>query len=203
MAEGTIKRVVTPVFRVSFPSVFSASSYDPGDGSGPSKPKFSLVALWTPSKFTDEEKKLWVAMKKLIEEASLDGFKMKVEDFTDKMVKPLHKGEEKHDLDGYGPGVIFATLSSHQKPGLIGRDRQPILDQEEFYAGCYARATITAYWYPKDGSKKKKKGVGLGLQNVQKVKDGEAFSGRVAAEEDFEDDLGAAEGGAEDEDFMS
>ena len=39
-------KLLTPVFRVSFPSVFEASSYEGG------APKFSVCAVWEPAKFT-------------------------------------------------------------------------------------------------------------------------------------------------------
>lgn len=78
---------------------------------------------------------------------------------------------------------MFATASSKQRPGLVDRNKQPILTEEEFYPGCWARATVTAYSYDNVG-----KGVAFGLHNIQKLGDDENFTGRVAAEEDFGDD---------------
>ena len=43
-------------------------------------------------------------------------------------------------------------------------------------------APHTAYGYDKAGNK----GVAFGLQNLQKLGDGERFSGRTAAEDDFD-----------------
>jgi hypothetical protein len=68
------------------------------------------------------------------------------------------------------------------QPGLVDQNLQRIISTDDFYSGCYARATITAYGYDKAGNK----GVAFGLQNVQKLADGERFSGRTAAEDDFE-----------------
>lgn len=177
------KTVVTPVFRVSFPSVFEKSQF--GDG----KPKYGLAAVWEPEKFTDADKKLWAAMGALADEASMSLFKKPVKQLADNFKKPVRDGVEKEHLDGYGAGKKFANMTSHQKPGLVDRNKQPIIDQEQFYAGCYARALVTAYAYDNKG-----KGVAFGLMNIQKVSDGEAFSGRVAAEDSFDDDLGPVEG---------
>jgi hypothetical protein len=75
----------------------------------------------------------------------------------------------------------------------IGPDRK-----DEFYAGCFARATIRAFAYDKNGNK----GVSFALQNVQKLKNGEPFGSKRKAEDDFEAVAGAAvEGGASATDF--
>lgn len=169
------KRVITPVFRVSFPSVFEAKSFDGG------APKFSVSAVWDPAKFTAKEKALWDQMMGLADEASLERFKKKMNDLPGNFKKAIRDGAEKADLAGYGDGTFFANLSSKMKPGVIDRDQSPITNPDEFYPGCYARATITAYSYDNKG-----KGVAFGLQNLQKVADGERLDSRTDAAEDFE-----------------
>ena len=52
----------------------------------------------------------------------------------------------------------------------------------DVYGGMYARAKINAYFWEYMG----KMGVSLGLQHVQKLRDGETFSGRGKAENDFD-----------------
>lgn len=171
-------KVVTPPFRVSFPSVFEASSYQGGD------PKYSVVMLFYPPKFTGADKKAWASMQAIADAASKDKFKKLIKDLPANFKKPIRSGEEKAHLEGYNvPGCMFATASSKQRPGLVDRNKQPILTEEEFYPGCWARATITAYPYDNVG-----KGVAFGLHNLQKLGDDENFTGRVAAEEDFGDD---------------
>jgi hypothetical protein len=59
---------------------------------------------------------------------------------------------------------------------------QPIMEEGEFYAGCYARATISPYAYDKAGNR----GVAFGLRNIQKIADGEPFSGKSKPENDFD-----------------
>ena len=179
-------KCVTPPFRVSFPSVFEASSYKGGD------PKYSLVMLFYPEKFTDADKKAWKAMNAIADAASKDKFKKLVKDLPGNFKRPLRDGAEKAHLDGYGEGMMFGTASSKQRPGLVDRNKQPILTEEEFYPGCWARATITAYPYDNVG-----KGVAFGLHNVQKLGDDENFTGRVAAEDDFGDDADEVWAGAD------
>jgi hypothetical protein len=182
------KKVVTPPFRVSFPSVFTKSEF--GEG----KPKYSVVALFYPGKMNDKEKAQFKAMQGLLDEACRGKFGKPLVEMAKNpnFKRGLRKGEEKADLDGYGEGCVFATLSTLNRPGLIDKEKQPILSEEDFYAGCWARATVTAYGYDN-----KSKGVAIGLQNLQKLGEGDPFSSRVAAEEDFGDDADEVWGGSE------
>jgi hypothetical protein len=169
-------RLQTPVFRVSFPNLFTPRTY------GDNEPKYSVSAI-VDKKLTGRDRELMVALKKAVEKCAIDKFG---EAAFQKMRKlgqfkwPFRDGEEK-DLDGYGPGKIFFTLSSKMAPGVIGRNKEP-LKEEDVYAGCYARATVSPYEFDN-----KSKGVALGLNNLQKVGEGEAFSQRIAAEEDFDE----------------
>lgn len=177
------EKVKTPVFRVSFPNVFEASSYNGGEA------KFGLTMCFDNA--TDRGE-----MERILKEAAHEKWGAKL---PAGLRNAFRKGEEKGELQGYGPGITFAAATSKQKPGVVDANVQPILDRSEFYAGCYARATVTAYAYDKNGNK----GVAFGLHNVQKVKDGERFDGRSNAEDDFDavDVVGqAAEG---DSDFLN
>jgi hypothetical protein len=56
------------------------------------------------------------------------------------------------------------------------------LNERDFYAGCFARAEIIAYAYDQAGNK----GIGLSLQNVQKLRDGDRLGGRKDAADVFD-----------------
>jgi hypothetical protein len=56
-----------------------------------------------------------------------------------------------------------------------------IIDPSEFYSGCFGRASITFYAYNAQGSK----GIACGLNNLQKLEDGEALGGATSAAADF------------------
>ena len=194
---ATVERVKcwTPPFRVSFPSVFEASSFEG------SKPKYSVVGLWYPKKFDDKQKALWRAIHVELDKATKEKFKKAYKDLPPNFKKAIRDGEEKSHLEGYGAGCMFGTMSSLQRPGVIDRNKDIITDSSVLYPGCWARATVTVYAYDNKG-----KGVALGLHNIQKLGEGENFSGRAAADEDFGDDASEVwddpeAGGDADEDF--
>jgi hypothetical protein len=118
------------------------------------------------------------------DEVSLERHKKKMSDLPGNFKRAIRDGAEKEDLEGYGPGKVFANISSKMRPGLIDRDGTPITNADDFYPGCFARATVTAYAYDMNGGK----GVALGLQNLQKVRDGERLDSRTDAAADFEND---------------
>ena len=68
--------------------------------------------------------------------------------------------------------------------------RQPILEHSEVYSGVYGRASINLYAFNSNGNK----GIACGLNNLQKISDGEPLGGKTRAEDDFAD---------EDEAFLS
>lgn len=197
-------RLITPPFRVSFPSVFEKSSYNGGN------PRFSLTALFFPTQFNDADKAKWKAIAAALDAVSLDGFKKPMKDLDRGLYKtPFHKGDEK-EYEGYGdPTMRYCTLAnSKRRPQIIDiRTGNPISSEnaEEFYAGCWARASVNPYWFNNIG-----KGVALGLGNLQKLKDDQSFEGFTSADDDFgaegddrfggEDEAGG-DAGAPDDDF--
>ena len=74
---------------------------------------------------------------------------------------------------------------------LVDADCQPILDTSELYSGIYGRASINFYAFNSNGNK----GIACGLNNLQKLRDGEPLGGKSRAEDDFADD--------DDDDFLS
>ena len=68
------------------------------------------------------------------------------------------------------------------KPGIVDRQLNEIIDSTEVYSGCYARASINFFPYNQAGNK----GIACGLNNIQKLEDGEYLGGRSRPEDDFE-----------------
>ena len=58
---------------------------------------------------------------------------------------------------------------------------QSILQQSDVYSGMYGRVSVTFFAYSNSG----KKGIGCGLNAVQKLRDGEPLGGHISAEEAF------------------
>lgn len=166
-------KVMTPEGRVSFPAVFEARAAVEGQA-----PKFSIVLLFP--KTTDLA---------TLKAACTAAVKAKWGDKPPKGLRsPFRDGDEK-DLDGYA-GMIYLTASSQDRPGLVDARVQPIGPERKdaFYPGCYARATLRAFAYDKNGNR----GVSFALQNIQKLRDGDAFGSKRKAEDDFEAVAGAA-----------
>ena len=184
------KKITTGEFRVSYANVFEPTKFEG------QTPKYGVTMLFP--KGTDLS-----PMKKLAQEALNEKWPDKSKR-PKGLRNPFRDGDtEKPDVDGYA-GMTFVRANSKQKPGVVDRQRNPIFTEEEFYSGCYARATLTAYAYDHAGNR----GVAFGLQNLQKLRDGEEFSGRAKAEDDFEvyeDDSDGAVFDNEDDgdDFMS
>jgi hypothetical protein len=159
-------KIQTPVFRVSFPQVFEPKSFSGGE------PKYSIVMIF-------DKKQDLREMRRILAEAATEKFGAKK---PANLRDAFRDGKEKENLQGYGEGVVFTTASSKSRPGLVDQNVQQIIDRNDFYAGCYARATVNAFAYDTNGNR----GVSFGLNNIQKVRDGERFDGRTAAEDDFE-----------------
>jgi len=79
-------------------------------------------------------------------------------------------------------GHWVLTASSKNKPGVVGMDNvNQELAPSDIYSGMYARVTIRFFAYENSGNK----GVGCGLGNVLKTRDGEPLAGGASAASDF------------------
>ena len=182
-----VEKFTTGMFRVSFPKVFRP---DPNSGD-----KYSLMAMikktgnqpWTSA---PELKPYADAVKK----AFLEKWPL-AKDQPKNWVNPIKDGDTAEMQDGslrtekYPEiaGHWYLTASSKSKPGLIDNKKNAILTDDEFYGGCFARATMHAYAYsPSAKMPQSKIGVAFGLDNIQKLSEGERFSGRTKAEDDFD-----------------
>lgn len=178
---------ITPEFRVSFPNVFQAKL---NDLSG--KEEYSLVALFPKGADLTVLKEMAQAAAKAKWPKGLPANFRSPFRKQDEREKVNEENGEKYMPDGYVKGAIFMNLKSQRQPGIVDQNRQPIISAEDFYAGCWARASITCYAYDQKGNR----GVSFGLSNLQKVRDGEPFSGRRKAEDEFS----AIEGATDAED---
>ena len=103
---------------------------------------------------------------------------------------PLRDGDLERPDDPAYANSYFVNANSASAPGVVDANRNEILDKSAVYSGCYGRASISFYAFNANGNK----GIACGLNNLQKIKDGEPLGGRASAESDF-----ATE---EDEDFL-
>ena len=103
---------------------------------------------------------------------------------------PLRDGDTERPDDPAYKNAYFVNANSATAPGVVDADCNPILTRSEVYSGVYGRASISFYAFNSNGNR----GIACGLNNLQKIRDGEPLGGRASAESDFADD---------DEDFLS
>lgn len=104
---------------------------------------------------------------------------------------PLRDGDKERPGDEAYKDSYFINANSATAPGIVDADRQQIIDRSEVYSGVYGRASINLYAFTSNGNR----GIACGLNNLQKIRDGEPLGGKSRTEDDF-----ATE---EDDDFLS
>jgi hypothetical protein len=79
-------------------------------------------------------------------------------------------------------GCYFINAKNRYQPGVVDKSRQPILNSEEFYSGCWGYASIGLSGFDNNGNK----GISCYLNNLMKTRDDEALGGvRTSAADDF------------------
>ncbi len=111
-----------------------------------------------------------------------------------KLKLPLRDGDEERPDDEAFRGTYFLNANANRQPGVVDLHLNPILDKEELYSGCWCRFSLTFFPFSTRGNN----GVAAGLNNIQKVSDGERLSGGSRAEDDFDDGFAQDEGDLED-----
>lgn len=96
---------------------------------------------------------------------------------------PLRDGDTDRPEDAAYHGAYFVNASSKRKPNVFDYDRTEILDPESVYSGCYCQFILSLYPYAKKGNM----GIGVGLQAVRKIKDGEPLSGGIVSADAWDD----------------
>lgn len=107
---------------------------------------------------------------------------------------PVYDGDGTRPSDGEpfgveckGHWVFTASSKADRPPRVVDAQVQDILDAREIYSGIWGRVGVDFFPYNAQG----RKGVGVGLTNVQKLSDGEPLGSVTTAEDDFADSLQA------------
>ena len=177
MTKNPMKVITGKDTRWSYANVWEPKSINGGT------PKFS-VSLIIPKSDT----KTIDAIKKAIEaaykegEAKLKGNSRSVP-ALEAIKTPLRDGDlERSDDEAY-KNSYFINANSTTPPGIVDASVQPILTRSEVYSGVYGRASINFYAFNSNGNR----GIACGLNNLQKIRDGEPLGSRATAESDFAD----------------
>ena len=94
---------------------------------------------------------------------------------------PLRDGDLERPDDPAYANAYFVNANSASAPGVVDANRNEILDKSQVYSGCYGRASISFYAFNANGNR----GIACGLNNLQKIRDGEPLGGKASAESDF------------------
>jgi hypothetical protein len=193
--------MVTPLFRAAFVSLLQPKAVGGKNADPNAEKKYGITMIFP--KGTDHS-----ALKAAVMEAAKEKWGDKAEAIIRKQEgsdKRIFKdGSDMFEkYAGFEEGVAYLNASNKEKPGLVGTqaatngDPIGITEENVFYSGCYAIASLRPYcWDNKFG-----KGVSLSLQNVQMIAEGERLGGgRSKASEDFEavedDDMGSTSSSA-------
>ena len=144
-------------------------------------PKYS-VSLIIPKSDTKTLEKIRAAIQAAYEEgqSKLKGNGRSVPALS-ALKTPLRDGDAERPDDEAYANSYFVNANSGTAPGIVDADRNPILERSEVYSGVYGRASINFYAFNSNGNK----GIACGLNNLQKIRDGEPLGGKSRAEDDF------------------
>ena len=169
-------KVVTGKVRFSFCNLFEPKSFQEG-----TDPKYSVMLLIPKTDVATLNR-----IKAAIDAAAQKGLSTKFGGKMPAVLKTTLKdadkdtnqdGEVFKDIWPYTEGHYIISVSSKTAP----QDLNPIIDPIEVYSGCYGRASINFFAYNNSGNK----GISAGLNNIQKLEDGEPLGNVSTAEQDF------------------
>ena len=177
-------KAVTGEARLSYANLWEPKSINGGT------PKYS-VSIIIPKSDARTVAKVKAAIEAAYREgeAKLKGNGKTVPPFAS-IKNPLRDGDiERPDDEAYA-GSYFINANSATAPGIVDKTCEPILERSQIYSGVYARASVNFYAFNSNGNK----GIACGLNNIQRLRDGEPLGGKSRAEDDFATD--------DDEDFL-
>ncbi len=179
-------KVITSKCRASYANLNEPKSINGG------KPKYSVSIIIPKSDTTTVGR-----IKSAIEAAYIEGEnKLKGNGKTvpalASLKTPLRDGDAERPDDEAYANSYFVNANSDTAPGIVDRDRNPIMERSEIYSGIYARFSINFYAFNTNGNR----GIACGLNNVQKLADGDSLGGKSKAEDDFSDSYN------DDDDFL-
>lgn len=169
--------VTTGVARLSYVHVFSPYAYQQGQ-----EPKYSTTIL-IPKTDIATKQRIDAAIEATIQAGTSEKWSGQR---PPKLAIPVHDGDGVRPSDGMPFGAeckghwVF-TASSKQPVAVVDQSLQHIINQSEIYSGIFARVSIAFFAYNSNG----KKGIGCGLNGVQKISDGEPLGGGISPEAAF------------------
>jgi hypothetical protein len=174
MAEQYPGVIVTPKFTVLFPNLFEPKAVvDPKTGKQ-SEPTYGITMLFDPA----DVKPLWDVIQKVArmnwpndsaEELRTKTFPIKDGD------KEKARAEAKGKSGDFYAGKKVLKAKSKFQPGIIGPNKQKVLDPQRIYSGCVGIAEINFNAYEGFGG-----GVNAYLNHFMLLEDGPKLVGHSA-----------------------
>ena len=131
-------KVVTGKVRFCYVNVFKPTAMNEDD-----TPKYNICVIIPKSDTATIDK-----IKKAIEAAKEAG-KAKLADKNGRIPAnlklPLRDGDEERPDDPAFKDHYFINANSMRQPSIVDRSLNPIMSRDEFYSGCYGRASINFY----------------------------------------------------------
>ncbi len=172
-------RVVTGPVRLSYANVWTPKSYNGG------APKYS-VSLIIPKTEEETLRRIQDAIRAAYEEGihKLRGSNRTPPPLS-ALKTPLRDGDmERPDDDAY-KNAYFLNANSSRAPQIVNVRREVITNEDEVYSGVFARVSLNFYVFSVNGNR----GIAAGLNNIQKLRDGEHLGGGASASQDFADEV--------------
>lgn len=167
----SLTKIIIPC-RISFANIWEAKSINGSD------PKYSVSCV-IPKSDKKTLAKINAAIEAAKEEAKGKKWGGKI---PPNLKLPLRDGDiERPDDENYA-NCMFLNANSSDKPGIVDRQVNPILDPMQVYSGCYCNVSLSLYGFNSNGNR----GIACGLGNIQWLKDGERLSGKADAASDFD-----------------
>lgn len=193
MAKMTKNLVLPPAVGV-YVSLFTPR--DPPAGSQ-GKPRYSVVLLYPK---TEASKKALAPLMSAAVEVAEGKWPGKGQEKVKRMRYPIvADGDERYPDDPTFKGMYFVRASTtadptRRPPQVVGADaKTAIVDDSEAYSGCTFRVSVRLFPFDRAGNQ----GIGIGLNNVQVLKQGTRLDGRKSAEDEFAEyaEAGGSEAG--------
>jgi hypothetical protein len=159
--------------RASYAHVFTKHSINGGE------PQFSIAILINKNDTENLNK-----IKAAIEIAKTEGMVKWGGKVPKNLKTPLRDGDIEHpDNPDYIGHYWINANSKSQQPQIVDRKMRILTDPDDFYSGCYMNITLGVYPFAASGNN----GIAIGLNNIQKVKDGPRLDGKSTANDDFDE----------------
>lgn len=173
--QATNEQIVTEEFRVAFPNLFEPSA-PVINGKAQGEPMYSVVMLFDSEDKVKplKEAAVRVAKAKWGENVDLKSLRFPFKRGDEEAKKASQKGKD----GSFYEGTTVLKANSKYAPGVVGPDKQDLLDRQAIYSGSYGRAEVNIVAY--DGPGDAPDGVKAYINFYMKTRDGQRIAGRTA-----------------------